>query len=138
MESAMSSLLSNHDAATNIPVRDLEIARSFYAETLGLPFVRQDADQVLVFRSGQSLLYVYKSEYAGTNQATTLTWSIDPKTPDFDAIVAALKSAGVTFLHYPDLPGLTLRGDVHVATTGALHVVWFKDPDGNILTVATA
>jgi catechol 2,3-dioxygenase-like lactoylglutathione lyase family enzyme len=135
----MPSLLASHNAATNIAVRDLEVARTFYADALGLPFVREDDGQVLVFRSGDSLLYVYKTEFAGTNQATTLTWSIDPARPaDFDAIVAALQSKDVAFLHYPDLPNLTLKGDVHVAQSGNLRVVWFKDPDGNILTVANA
>ena len=135
----MPSLLATHNAATNIAVRDIEVSRRFYAETLGLPFVRQDGDQVLVFRSGDSLLYVYKTDFAGTNQATTLTWSIDPAQPaEFDAIVTALQSKEVAFLHYPDLPNLTLKGDVHIAQSGNLRVVWFKDPDGNILTVATA
>jgi catechol 2,3-dioxygenase-like lactoylglutathione lyase family enzyme len=134
----MPSLLATHNAATNIAVRDLEVARRFYADTLGLVFVRQESDQVLVFRTGDSLLYVYKSEFGGTNQATTLTWSIDPARADFDAIVAELHSAGVAFIHYPDLPNLRLEGDVHVAQSGNLRVVWFKDPDGNILTVANA
>jgi catechol 2,3-dioxygenase-like lactoylglutathione lyase family enzyme len=134
----MPSLLATHNAATNIAVRDLEVARTFYADTLGLHFVREEGDQGLVFRSGDSLLYVYKSEFAGTNQATTLTWSIDPARPaDFDAIVAALQSKDVAFLHYPDLPNLTVKGDVHIAESGDLRVVWFKDPDGNIPTIAT-
>ena len=46
--------------------------------------------------------------------------------------MAELKAKGVTFEHY-DLPGLTREGDIHRADD--FRVVWFKDPDGNILSV---
>ena len=75
---------------------------------------------------------MYRSSYAGTNEATVVTWAV----PDLEPIVAALKAKGVVFEHY-DLPQLTRRGDVHVAND-VLSVVWFKDPDGNILSILTA
>jgi hypothetical protein len=46
--------------------------------------------------------------------------------------VRSLKSKGVTFEHY-DMPGLTLKDDIHVG--GKMKVAWFKDPDGNVLSV---
>jgi hypothetical protein len=66
--------------------------------------------------------------FAGTNHATALTWTVD----DVDDVVRTLKSKGVTFEHY-DLPDTRRQGDVHVS--GDLKVAWFKDPDGNILSV---
>jgi hypothetical protein len=50
----------------------------------------------------------------------------------FDNVVRALKAKDVRFEHY-ELPGLTRKGDVNVA--GDMKVAWFKDPDGNILSI---
>ena len=76
------------------------------------------------------MLLVYPSEYAGTNQATAATWAVGD---DFEAIVQDLKTKGVPFEHYDDLPETTREGDVHAM--GDLKGVWFKDPDGNILSL---
>jgi hypothetical protein len=48
--------------------------------------------------------------------------------------VQQLKAKGITFEHY-DMPGVTREGDIHVA--GDMKVAWFKDPDGNILNIAS-
>ena len=77
---------------------------------------------------GGSAILVYPSTYAGTNQATSVSWEV----PDIHAEVAALKEKGVVFEQY-DLPEMTRDGDVHVA--GTLSAAWFKDPDGNILSL---
>ena len=71
---------------------------------------------------------MYRSTFAATNKATALTWTVD----DVDNVVRSLKGKGVTFEHY-DLPDMRLEGDVHVS--GDIKVAWFKDPDGNILSV---
>jgi catechol 2,3-dioxygenase-like lactoylglutathione lyase family enzyme len=121
-------MLSNANAVPNIPVKNLETARKFYHDTLGLMEARSEDNEVIVFTSGDSLINVYRSQFAGTNKATALTWAVD----DVDAEVRALKAKGVTFEHY-DMPGLKLEGDIHVA--GPMKVAWFKDPDGNILNL---
>ena len=77
-------------------------------------------------RGGGSLL-VYQSQFAGTNKATTVTWSVGD---DFDEILRSLQSKGVTFEHYDGLPQVTRDGDIH--RVGDLKLAWFKDPDGNI------
>lgn len=123
-------MLSSHDAIAMIAVRDLRKAREFYQGTLGLKQVGAEGDEVLIFASGSSTLNVYRSKYAGTNQATALTWVVGEH---LEEILRDLRAKGVTFEHY-DMPGLTLKGDVHVG--GDLKVVWFKDPDGNILSIA--
>lgn len=122
-------MLGDKSAAATIAVSDLDRARDFYENTLGLTAVQEDAGGVL-YRSGASVLLVYPSEYAGTNKATAASWAVGE---DFDAIVEALRSKGTRFEHYDDLPGTTREGDVHLL--GEFKGVWFKDPDGNILSL---
>ena len=123
-------MLGAKDAAATLAVTDLDRARDFYENTLGLKTFREMPGAIL-YESGNSMVLVYPSEFAGTNQATAATWSVGE---DFDAIVADLKSKGVTFEHY-DLPDTTREGDVHVM--GDFRTVWFKDPDGNILNLSS-
>ena len=122
-------MLGDKDAAANIAVKDLEVAKGFYGETLGLTQVGSEGDELIVFRSGNSMINVYRSKYAGTNQATALTWVVGE---GVESVVEALKAKGISFEHY-DMPGLTREGDIHVA--GDFKAAWFKDPDGNILHI---
>jgi catechol 2,3-dioxygenase-like lactoylglutathione lyase family enzyme len=124
-------MLGNKDAAANIAVRNLEIAKKFYEGALGLRPVATEGDQLIAYRSGNSTLLVYRSDYAGTNQATAATWTVGD---DVEGIARALKAKGVTFEHY-DMPGVTRKGDVHVG--GDRKIAWFKDPDGNILCIVS-
>jgi catechol 2,3-dioxygenase-like lactoylglutathione lyase family enzyme len=119
-------MLANKNAVATVAVKNLETARKFYEGTLGLKPVDFEGDEVIVFKSGDSKLNVYRSQYAGTNRATAVTWSVGD---ELESIVRALKAKGVTFEHY-DMPGMTRDGDIHVG--GDMKVAWFKDPDGNI------
>jgi catechol 2,3-dioxygenase-like lactoylglutathione lyase family enzyme len=121
-------MLRNKDAVANVAVKDLNVAKRFYQDTLGLTPVHVQDQEVMVFKSGNSVLNVYRSEFAGTNKATAVTWSVD----DVGAEVRDLKAKGVAFEHY-DMPGMKLDGDIHVS--GEMQVAWFKDPDGNILNL---
>jgi len=122
-------MLANKDAAANLAVRDIDRARKFYEGTLGLEQVGSEGDELIVYRSGKTILNVYRSDYAGTNKATAVTWAVGD---DVEGVVRALKAKGVTFEHY-DMPDMRLEGDVHLA--GKMKVAWFKDPDGNILNI---
>jgi catechol 2,3-dioxygenase-like lactoylglutathione lyase family enzyme len=122
-------MLSDNDAIATVAVRNLEAAKKFYEGTLGLTKVMEN-DEVLTFKTGRSMLFVYRSQYAGTNQATAVTFVAEK----VDDLVRTLKGRGVTFEHY-DLPELTRQGDVHVA--GSMRTAWFKDPDGNIFSLVT-
>jgi catechol 2,3-dioxygenase-like lactoylglutathione lyase family enzyme len=122
-------MLGNRDAAANIAVKDMETARKFYEDTLGLTQIGAEGEELIVFRSGNSTINVYQSQYAGTNKATAVTWTVGENLED---VVRALKAKGVTFEHY-DMPDMTREGDVHVG--GSMKVAWFKDPDGNILNI---
>jgi catechol 2,3-dioxygenase-like lactoylglutathione lyase family enzyme len=122
-------MLESKNAAATLAVSDLQRARNFYENTLGLEPLEEVPESVL-YRSGNSVLFVYPSEYAGTNKATAATWAVGD---DFEAIVQELRAKGVTFEHYDDLPDTTREGDVHVI--GEFKGVWLKDPDGNILSL---
>jgi catechol 2,3-dioxygenase-like lactoylglutathione lyase family enzyme len=122
-------MLGNKDAVANLAVKDLNVAMEFYRNTLGLTPVHHEGKELVVFRSGSSEVNVYRSDYAGTNKATAVTWAVDNVKEEVDA----LKSKGVVFEHY-DMPGMTRDGDMYIS--GDMKVAWFKDPDGNILNVA--
>ena len=121
-------MLRDTDATTIVAVKDLEVARGFYEGKLGFTPADDPADGMVSYRSGASTIAVYESEFAGTNKANAVVWTV----PDFDDVMRDLHAAGVPFEHY-DLPGLTLEGDVHVAKD--FKGAWFKDPDGNILHI---
>jgi catechol 2,3-dioxygenase-like lactoylglutathione lyase family enzyme len=122
-------MLGGKDAAANLAVKNLEVAKKFYEGTLGLTPVGAQHHELIVFKSGASTINVYRSQYAGTNRATAVTWALGD---GLEGVVEALKAKGVTFEHY-DMPGMTRKGDIHVA--GKMKVAWFKDPDGNILNI---
>ena len=82
-----------------------------------------------MYKCGSSQLFVYPSEFAGTNKATAASWVVGD---DLDKIIADLKSKGVKFEQY-DMPNVTREGDVHVM--GEMRAAWFKDPDGNMLNL---
>ena len=111
-----------------LPVKDLAAAERYYGETLGLERVAGEPGTAAVYRSGDTTLCVYRSEFAGTNQGTAALWEVD----DVEGQVAELKRKGVKFEHY-DMPGLTREGDIH--RSGEFRVAWWKDPAGNILSV---
>ena len=122
-------MLGNKDLVATIAVKNLDTARKFYEGTLGLKPVDTEGEELIVFKSGNSTLNVYRSQYAGTNRATAVTWLVGD---DVEGVVRALKAKGVAFEHY-DMPNMKREGDIHVA--GDMKVAWFKDPDGNILNV---
>ena len=124
-------MLAAKDAVATVAVTDLDRAKEFYGETLGLKEGEGEEDMVATFRSGGSTLMVYKSEFAGTNQATAVTWEVD----NVDKEVETLKAKGVEFEHY-DFPDGRLEGDVHVFGD-RIRNAWFKDPDGNILAIVS-
>ena len=125
-------MLSDKEVMATVAVKDIEVARAFYQDKLGLE--PTDGDQptdVLSYKCGKSTLLVYESRYAGTNQATAATWVVGD---DVKGAAQALKGKGVRFEHY-DFPDTTRDGDVHVF--GDLKAAWFKDPDGNILSIVS-
>jgi catechol 2,3-dioxygenase-like lactoylglutathione lyase family enzyme len=126
-------MLKDANVGAVIAVKDLQKAKEFYEGKLGLEVDEKDNGDPggVLYKSGSSNLFVYPSEFAGTNKATAAAWNTD----NIEAVVDELKSKGVEFEHYPDMPGVSLQGDVHVM--GELKAVWFKDPDGSILNITS-
>jgi catechol 2,3-dioxygenase-like lactoylglutathione lyase family enzyme len=122
-------MLKDHDSSAIVAVSDLDRARHFYGNLLGLEPAGDGAEEgVLVYKTGATRLIVYHSRHAGTNRANAVVWDVGE---ELDAIVAALEAKGAAFEHYPDIG--RLEGNVHVVEGAKL--VWLKDPDGNILHI---
>ena len=122
-------MLGDKDAIANVAVKNIDVAKKFYEKTLGLIPVASEGGELIVYKTGNSRLNVYRSQYAGTNKATAVTWMVGDQ---IEEIVRALKAKGVPFEHY-DMPGLKVEDDIHVGHD--MKVAWFKDPDGNIMNL---
>src|SRR5438045_2237226 len=110
-----------------IPCRDLEGTRRFYEQVLGLA-LEADEEAGLYFRSGDTLIGLYRSDSGGRAAHTLGGWDV----ADLDATMAELRARGVEFEEY-DLPGLKTENGI--ADLGSERSAWFKDPEGNILAV---
>ena len=122
-------MLGDKDVTVVLGVKNLDTAGKFYEQTLGL----KKGDPVpggVFYHSGNCTVFIYETEFAGTNKATAATWTVD----DVKSAVAALEQKGVVFEQY-DLPGMARDGVIH--SMGTMQAVWFKDPDGNILNIVS-
>jgi catechol 2,3-dioxygenase-like lactoylglutathione lyase family enzyme len=110
-----------------IGVRDLATARAFYEGTLGLRVV-DDTPFALVLDAGGTMLRVTPVPELAARPFTIAGWNV----PDIGAVVRALAGRGVQFARYD---GMT-QDDLGIWTTpGGDRVAWFKDPDGNTLSL---
>jgi catechol 2,3-dioxygenase-like lactoylglutathione lyase family enzyme len=120
-------MLATKDATATVAVKDLDNARKFYGGTLGLPPIEvPEEEEVAAYQAGGTRLLVYRSQFAGTNRATSVTWNVGG---EVDTIVKDLRGKGVRFERY-EFPEVVHEGDVHVM--GGMRAAWFKDPEGNI------
>jgi catechol 2,3-dioxygenase-like lactoylglutathione lyase family enzyme len=125
-------MLSQYDPVATLPTKDLSKARSFYEGTLGLTLERDGMGGVY-YTSGNGHVFVYESQYAGTNQATAL--SFDVPSEAFQAEVDQLRAKGVDFMTF-EMEGMEWNDGV-ASMGGSVQAVWFTDPDGNILNIST-
>jgi catechol 2,3-dioxygenase-like lactoylglutathione lyase family enzyme len=126
-------MLANAQVSTRLPAKDLERARRFYAEKLGLEPV-EERPGGLRYQCGESYFALFESAGSASGTHTQMAWEVD----DIEATVAALRANGVVFEEY-DAPGLTTRNGVAniagnypskgVGERGA----WFRDSEGNLL-----
>lgn len=119
-------MLNDKQPVATVAVSDLQVARRFYEDKLRLTPPTDSDPHMVAYPCGGSSLFVYQSEYAGTNKATSVTWNVGS---DLTEIVRKLGAKGVAFESY-DFPGVTKEGDIHIF--GQIRNAWFKDPDGNI------
>jgi catechol 2,3-dioxygenase-like lactoylglutathione lyase family enzyme len=110
-----------------IPVRDLDRARGFYVDVLGLEHVAtSDAGVLLRAGDGRLLLYRSSAPPPGHTLAGFEVEALDP-------VIPALKQRGVRFEDY-DVPGLKTID--HVAWIGPERAAWFRDSEENILSIS--
>jgi catechol 2,3-dioxygenase-like lactoylglutathione lyase family enzyme len=111
-----------------IPATDLGRARAWYADKLGFTTDQQEA-AALLYRSGEDRLFLlFSSAGAGTAQHQLAAWTVE----DLEAEVADLRARGVEFEEY-DTPGLRTVDGIAVTPVGK--AAWFKDSEGNMLTI---
>ena len=112
-----------------IPVRDLEAARSFYGETLGLP-VTDENPFAVVLDAGGTMLRLAPVVDLRPQAFTIAGWEVT----DIAAAVDALVARGVAFTRYDGME----QDERGIWTTpGGDRVAWFTDPDGNTLSLTT-
>lgn len=125
-------MLNHNTVYATIAVRDIDKAMVFYRDTLGLETFVMDDPGLAAFNSGDSKVFIYRSPLAGNYTGTVATWVIDD---NLAGIVEELRTRGITFEHMDNenMPRLKRDGDIH-AIDGK-KVAWFKDPDGNLLSL---
>ena len=123
-------MLGSMDIVAFVPTRNREKARPFYEKTLGLPFVSDDQFALVFNAHGVMVRVVDVSGVEGVKPApfTILGWSVG----DIGKTVRGLGKKGVKFERYPGLEQDQLG--VWSSPSGA-KVAWFKDPDGNVLSI---
>ena len=121
-----SNVLKGTQISCMLPVIDIERARRFYGEQLGLEPVGPKLSGKFVYRCGGTELALFPK--AGGTKATHSTLSF--QVGDITAAIRALEARGVVFADY-DLPGFKTVD--HVAVLGSEKAAWFQDPEGNIL-----
>ena len=122
-------MLKHKTSSAIVAVSDLERARDFYGNTLGLEASGDDIDGVLGYQTGDTQLVVYRSEDVRPGTGNAVAWRGGD---DVEAIAETLRAKGVTLEEYPRL-GMDIDRGVH--RSGGFAAIWFKDPDGNILHV---
>lgn len=112
-----------------VPTTDAARARAFYVDLLELTLVSDD-QFALVVRSGANEIRIVKVESFTPQPFTVLGWAVD----EVRATVRDLARRGVQFLRFE---GMVQDEDAIWNPTGAGGVAWFKDPDGNTLSVSS-
>lgn len=120
-------MLNQINPVPTIGVKNIQAAKEFYEKKLGLIPEGEGDEMHQLFKSGEGEVEIYKSDFAGTNQSTSMTWEVGK---DIESEVASLREKGIEFEHY-QIPEAKLEGDIHVLKD--MKAAWFKDPDGNIL-----
>jgi catechol 2,3-dioxygenase-like lactoylglutathione lyase family enzyme len=129
-------MLANSKVATRLPAQEPQRARMFYADKLGLQPVDEHTEGLL-YRCGGSEFALFKSASAPSREHTQMVWEVE----DIHAVVGELRGRGVAFEQY-DVPGLTMADGIADVQGGwpskgdkGLRVAWFKDSEGNLLSL---
>jgi catechol 2,3-dioxygenase-like lactoylglutathione lyase family enzyme len=124
--------LGRYKVAAGLAVSDMGRAREFYEGRLGLSVSIDSGDNVQYRCAEGSVMHVYLSpEHAGNSTATLASWGVD----DVESVVDELTEKGVAFERYEE--GSIVTDEKGIATfEGGAKVAYFRDPDGNTLSIA--
>ena len=123
------SILGGSEVIAFAPTTDPERAREFYESVLGLRLVGDEKPFSLVFDLNGIMLRVTTVQELRPQPFTILGWRV----PDIESTVDRLLALGVRFERYPGVNDLDPRGIWN--SPGGARIAWFKDPDGNVLSV---
>ena len=114
---------------------DIHRAERFYTQVLGLTEVPAPGQGGAYFRTGTgAMVMIYEQPNIPAPQNTTLGFSVPAE--KFDQVVSELRGKGVVFEDY-DIPDMGIKTTNGIAYMGDSKAAWFKDPEGNILNIAT-
>jgi predicted enzyme related to lactoylglutathione lyase len=125
-------MLNDSRVEANIPAGDLQRARTFYADKLGLTPVRDMGVNLVYETAGGTRFNIYETTYAGQAGHTIAQWHVT----DIESDVRDLKSKGIAFEVY-DLPGVEWDGEI-ASLKGLGRSAWFKDSEGNTMCLDQA
>jgi len=121
-------MLDNASLIAFLATSRAEESKKFYRDTLGLLFVEDD-DNHIVFDSNGTILRIQRVPQVTTTGYTALSWEVD----NIISRVAGLRAKGIRFERFPGME--QDENDIWVAYDGTM-VAWFKDPDGNLLSIS--
>jgi catechol 2,3-dioxygenase-like lactoylglutathione lyase family enzyme len=120
-------MLDQFSPRTTLGVSDVERAKAWYAEKLGLTPTSEFLSG-LTYECGGGSFALFPTPYAGTAKNTVMEWTVD----DVERVATELRGRGVTFETF-EMDGVEWSGDI--ATMGGHKGAWFKDSEGNILAI---
>lgn len=128
MNAAPAASLATSDVIAFVTVRDAERAKSFYRDVLGLHLAAEELPFALVFDANGTMLRIAIHPEHVPAGGTVLGWQVE----DMEATVKDLGARGVLFARWDDLP----QDELGIWNSpGGARVAWFKDPDGNVLSL---
>jgi predicted enzyme related to lactoylglutathione lyase len=122
-------MLQKYPMYAYIPAQDVARARAFYEQKVGLKPKQEIAGGVVYESAGGTACFLYATHNAGTSRASQAFWQVD----DVDREIHELKSRGVVFESYPEMPGERSKGGA--VTAGGAKAAWFKDSEGNTMAI---
>jgi len=125
----MPSGLSTYNLVGFVTIVDVERAKSFYRDKLGLRLVNEELPFALVFEANGIMLRLSIGKVVPTGAGTVLGWQV----PNASAAASELAKSGISFERY-DFLKQDEQG-IWTSPSGA-RVAWFKDPDGNLLSIS--
>ena len=124
-------MIANIPIQPVLPATDIERARRWYSEKLGLEPVSTSPFGDLQYEAGGVEFLIYRSELAGTNQATAAGFRLE----NFDEVITFLRSNGVAFEHV-DFGEMGATVDGVITTPDGQKAAWFKDSEGNTFALS--